>query len=95
MYFCASIFNSEKTLYIIKFDKNASCGIFPFFTENQNTAISGGIDDMPRWTISSCPAMNELSMHHEKGAKLYEDRIMAIYAEMAQSDSAKVEELDA
>ena len=39
--------------------------------------------------------MNELSAFHEKSAKLYENRIMAIYAEMAQSDSAKVEELNA
>lgn len=88
-------FDDPQRLYIIKFDKNASCGMFPFFTENQNTTISGNIDDMPHWTISSCPAMNELSAHHEKSAELYEGRIMAIYAEMAQSDSAKVEELNA
>ena len=88
-------FDDPQTLYIIKFDKNASCEIFPFFTENQNTTISGSIDDMPHWTISGCPAMNELSAFHEKSAKLYEGRIMDIYAEMAQSDSAKVEELNA
>lgn len=88
-------FDDPQTLYIIKFDKNASCEIFPFFTENQNTTISGDIDDMPHWTISGCPAMNELSAFHEKSAELYENRIMAVYAEMAQSDSAKVEELNA
>ncbi len=88
-------FDDPQRLYIIKFDKNASCEIFPFFTENQNTTISGSIDDMPHWTISGCPAMNELSAFHEKSAKLYEGRIMAVYAEMAQSDSAKVEELNA
>ena len=88
-------FDDPQTLYIIKFDKNASCEIFPFFTENQNTTISGDGNDMPHWTISSCSAMNELSAFHEKSAKLYENRIMAIYAEMAQSDSAKVEELNA
>ena len=88
-------FDDPQTLYIIKFDKNASCEIFPFFTENQNTTISGDGNDMPHWTISSCSAMNELSAFHEKSAKLYENQIMAIYAEMAQSDSAKVEELNA
>lgn len=88
-------FDDPQTLYIIKFDKNASCKIFPFFTENQNTTISGDGNDMPHWTISSCSAMNELSAFHEKSAKLYENQIMAIYAEMAQSDSAKVEELNA
>ncbi len=88
-------FDVPQRLYIIKFDKNANCEIFPFFTENQNTTISGSIDDMPHWTISGCPAMNELSAFHEKSAKLYEGRIMAVYAEMAQSDSAKVEELNA
>ena len=86
---------SAKPTCFIKFDKNASCEVFPFFTENQNTTISGDIDDMPHWTISGCPAMNELSAFHEKSAKLYEGRIMDIYAEMAQSDSAKVEELNA
>ncbi len=88
-------FDDPQTLYIIKFDKNASCEIFPFFTENQNTTISGDGNDMPYWTVTGCPAMNELSAFHEKSAKLYENQIMAIYAEMAQSDSAKVEELNA
>ena len=88
-------FDDPQRLYIIKFDKNANCEIFPFFTENQNTTISGDGNDMPHWTISSCSAMNELSAFHEKSAKLYENQIMAIYAEMAQSDSAKVEELNA
>ena len=88
-------FDDPQRLYIIKFDKNASCEIFPFFPENQNTTISGDGNDMPHWTISSCSAMNELSAFHEKSAKLYENQIMAIYAEMAQSDSAKVEELNA
>ena len=87
-------FDDPQTLYIIKFDKNASCEIFPFFTENQNTTISGDGNDMPHWTVTGCPAMNELSAFHEKSAELYEGRIMAIYAEMAQSDSAKVEELN-
>jgi len=71
------------------------CEIFPFFTENQNTTISGDGNDMPHWTVAGCPAMNELSAFHEKSAKPYEGRIMAIYAEMTQSDSAKIEELNA
>lgn len=60
-----------------------------------STVISGDGNDMPHWTVTGCPAMNELSAFHEKSAKLYEGRIMAIYAEMTQSDSAKVEELNA
>ena len=82
------------TLYTIKYDKNAECGIFTFFTENQNTTITGDADNMPHWTVEGCQTMNELSSHHQKSIELYEDRIIAIYAEMADSDPNKVEELN-
>lgn len=83
------------TLYTIKYDKDTECGIFTFFTENQNTTITGEADNMPHWTVEGCQTMNELSEHHKKSTELYEDRIIAIYAEMAESDPKKAEELDA
>ena len=88
--------DDPQTLYIIKFDKNAGCGgIFTFFTENQNTTITGVGDDFPHWTLQGCQTMNELMDHHEKAAELYESKILALYAEMMVSDSAKVEALNA
>ena len=81
------------TLYTIKYDKDAECGVFTFFTENQNTTITGEADNMPHWTVEGCQTMNELSAHHQKSIELYEDRIIAIYAEMAASDPEKVLEL--
>lgn len=82
------------TLYTIKYDKDAECGVFSFFTENQNTTITGDADNMPHWTVEGCQTMNELSAHHQKSIELYEDRIIAIYAEMMESDPKKVEELN-
>lgn len=82
------------TLYTIKYDKDATCDIFTFFTENQNTTITGDADNMPHWTVEGCQTMNELSAHHQKSIELYEDRIIAIYAEMMDSDPKKVDELN-
>lgn len=83
------------TLYTIKYDKNAECGIFTFFTENQNTTITGDADNMPHWTVEGCQTMNELSAYHQKSIELYEDRIIAIYTEMMGSDPKRVDELNA
>jgi len=87
--------SDPQTLYTIKYDKDAECGVFTFFTENQNTTITGDADNMPHWTVEGCQTMNELSAHHQKSTELYEDRIIAIYAEMMDSDPKKVEELNA
>lgn len=83
-----------QTLYTIKYDKDAQCGVFTFFTENQNTTITGDYNDMPHWSVEGCQTMNELLAHHKKSTELYEDRIIAIYAEMMESDPKKVEELN-
>ena len=83
-----------QTLYTIKYDKGAQCGVFTFFTENQNTTITGNYNDMPHWSVEGCQTMNELSAHHKKSAELYEDRIMAIYTEMSGSDHQRIEELN-
>ena len=86
-------------IYIIKYDTNVQCGVFTFFTENQNTTIVGERDNMPYWTVKGCPAMNELMTHHEKCRTLYEERILAAYAEMNEAfqtgDTVKVAEIDA
>lgn len=68
--------------YIIKFDKNETCGVFPFFTENQNTAIAGDRDDMPHWTVKGCPTMDTLMAYREQTMKQYEEPILAYFNEM-------------
>ena len=88
--------DDPQRLYVVKFDKDASCGVFTFFTENQNTTISGEGDDMPRWTVEGCPSMKVLMDHHQKCMELYENKIMATYQEMfmAVDDSVKVMQLN-
>ena len=76
--------DDPQTLYIIKFNKNDHCGIYTFFTENQNTTITGNRDDMPHWTVKGCPSMDILMAHHEESMKLYEEPIMAAYMELEE-----------
>lgn len=71
-----------ETTYSIKFNPKDNCGIFPFFTENQNTTITGDRNDMQHWTVKGCPAMDILMAHHEESMKLYEEPILALYAQM-------------
>lgn len=92
-------YDDPQIVYIIKYDTNVQCGVFTFFTENQNTTIVGERDNMPYWTVKGCPAMNELMTHHEKCRTLYEERILAAYVEMNEAfqmgDTVKVAEIDA
>ena len=91
--------DDPQTLYLIKFDKNDRCGVFTFFTENQNTTITGDRDDMPHWTVKGCPSMDVLMAFHEEAMKLYEEPILSAYMEMEAAgltgDTVKVAEIDA
>ena len=92
-------YDDPQIVYVIKYDTNDRCGVFTFFTENQNTTIAGERDNMPYWTVKGCPAMDELMAHHEKCRTLYEERILAAYVEMNEAlqtgDTVKVAEIDA
>ena len=91
--------DDPQTLYLIKFNKNDRCGIYAFFTENQNTTITGNRDDMPHWTVKGCPSMDVFMAFHEESLKLYEDPIISAYKEiMAASmngDTARAAEINA
>ena len=91
--------DDPQTLYLIKFDKNDRCGAFPFFTENQNTTITGDRDDMPHWAVKGCPTMDVLMTFHEEAMKRYEEPILSAYMEIeaagAAGDTLKVDELNA
>lgn len=84
--------------YVIKFNKNETCGVFPFFTENQNTTITGNGDDMPHWTVKGCPTMDVLMAYHEETVQQYEEPILACFKEMNESamdnDTVKAFELN-
>ena len=69
--------------YLIKFDKSEyeSCGgFFQFFTENQNTTISGDIDALQKWTVKGCPAMDVYNAFREEFLPM-EETLMTIMAE--------------
>ena len=91
--------DDPQTLYLIKFDKNDRCGVCPFFTENQNTTITGDREDMPHWTVKGCPSMDVLMAFHEESMKLYEEPILSTYMEIETAglagDTLKVDELNA
>ena len=92
-------FDDPQVVYSIKYDVKDQCGVFTFFTENQNTVIAGERDNMPRWTVKGCATMDELMAHHEKCIELFEDRILAAYAEMEAAfqtgDTVKIAEINA
>lgn len=91
--------DDPQMLYIIKFDKNDRCNIVTFFTENQNTTVSGDRDDMPHWQVKGCPTMNEWMTHREKSIAMYEDSIVTLYDDiatcMSSNDTVKVAEINA
>ena len=77
--------------YYIKFDlndknysTNGSCGeAFPFFTENQNTTISGDFEAFPHWTVKGCPVMDEWSAYRESFLPM-ENQMMELYNEAGE-----------
>lgn len=73
-------FDEPQTTYRIQFDKTPNCDQFPFFTENQNTTISGDRENMMHWTVKGCPIMDEWTAYRESLMPL-EDEIMAIFEE--------------
>ena len=92
-------FDDPQIVYSIKYDVKDQCGVFTFFTENQNTTIAGERDNMPRWTVKGCATMDEVMAHHDKCIELFEDRILAVYAEMETAfqagDTVKIAEINA
>ena len=93
--------DDPQTCYLIKFDKSEyeSCGgFFQFFTENQNTTISGDIDAMQKWTVRGCPAMDVYNAFREEFLPM-EETLMTIMAESEQAaqegDTIRLSDLSA
>lgn len=89
-------YDDPQTSYIIQFDKNEKCGSFQFFTENQNTTITGICDEKQRWTVKGCPVMDEYNAYRETFLPM-EDEMMALFNEANDlamaGDTVKGEEI--
>lgn len=91
--------DDPQTAYYLVFEKSDKCGVFPFFTENQNTTISGHLEDYPDWTVKGCPVMDEwaayreslMSMEEQMKA-LYNEWMMAVYMQGDTIRAAEIEE---
>lgn len=73
-----------QTCYIIKFDKGADCGYFPFFTENQNTTITGDKEAMQLWTVKGCPTMDAYNAYRQELQPM-EESMLALNDEMMEA----------
>ena len=88
--------DDPQTCYIIKFDKDADCGVFPFFTENQNTTITGDLEAMEKWTVKGCPSMDAFNAYRQE-MQPKEDAMLALNDALMEAymagDTAKCESL--
>lgn len=59
-------FDDPQTCYIIKFDPVEQCEIFQFFTENQNTTITGDKEAREKWTVKGCATMDAYNAYRQE-----------------------------
>lgn len=94
-------FDAPQTCYIIQFDHQKKCDIigcennvFLFFTENQNTTITGDFNARQNWTVKGCATMEDYNtLRRILSPK--EDSLMAIYSKLSMvDDTVKMAELD-
>lgn len=85
-------FDAPQTCYIIQFDHQKKCdnigcenNVFLFFTENQNTTITGDFNARQNWTVKGCATMEDYNtLRRILSPK--EDSLMAIYSELSVID---------
>lgn len=94
-------FDAPQTCYIIQFDHQKKCdnigcenNVFLFFTENQNTTITGDFNARQNWTVKGCATMEDYNtLRRILSPK--EDSLMAIYSKLSMvDDTVKMAELD-
>jgi len=85
-------FDAPQTCYIIQFDHQKKCdnigcenNVFLFFTENQNTTITGDFNARQNWMVNGCPTMEDYNTFR-RILLPKEDSIMAIYSELSVID---------
>lgn len=89
-------FANAQTCYVIKFDPSERCEAFPFFTENQNTIISGDKEAVQYWTVKGCPTMDAFNAYRQELLPM-EEAMMATFLEAQEAfmagDTVKSAEL--
>ena len=74
-------FADPQTYYVIKFDPAERCESFPFFTENQNTTITGDKEAFQNWVVKGCPTMDAYNAYRQELQPM-EDALMATFEEI-------------
>ena len=91
-------FADPQTCYVVKFDPAERCGVFPFFTENQNTTITGDKEAFQNWVVKGCPTMDAYNAYREELLPM-EEAMMATFSEAQNAfmagDTVKSAELQA
>ncbi len=74
-------YDDPQTCYVIKFEPGQDCGKFPFFTENQNTTITGDKDAVEQWVVKGCATMDAYNAYRQELQPM-EDVLMATFEEI-------------
>jgi len=89
-------FDDPQTCYIIKFDPAERCEIFQFFTENQNTVITGDKEAREKWEAKGCAIMDDYNAYRQELLPM-EESMMALFSESQEAymsgDTVKAAEL--
>lgn len=89
-------FDDPQTCYFIKFDPAEKCEVFPFFTENQNTLITGDKEAREKWTVKGCATMDAYNAYRDEFLPM-EESMMALFNESQDAymsgDTVKAAEL--
>ena len=89
-------FDNPQTCYFIKFDPAERCEVFPFFTENQNTVITGDKEAREKWMAKGCAIMDDYNAYRQELLPM-EESMMALFNESQEAymsgDTVKASEL--
>lgn len=89
-------FDDPQTKFIVKFDKNEMCNVFPFFPENHDVAITGDYNEIYHWEATGTPGMEAYFAFSREVLPL-EDATMALvydmYAAYDENDTVRGKEL--
>ena len=89
-------FDDPQTKFVVKFDKNEMCNVFPFFPENHDVTITGDYNEIYHWEATGTPAMEAYNAFSRELLPL-ENATMAIVHDMeaayAENDTVRGNEL--
>lgn len=77
-------YDDPQTCYVIKFEPGQDCGKFPFFTENQNTTITGDKDAIEQWVVKGCATMDDYNAYRQELLPM-EESMMALFQESQEA----------